>query len=593
MVSEEHLLSHLTKTFDNYKSYRKKNQEQRMIDNIRLYKSYRKNKAHIWQSNIFLSYAFTMIETIMPRIVSYLWQGDKFVSANPRGREDEIDAKVVDSLMQYQISTQIENFFLEFVEFAKTYLIQGTGIAMMPWDVANDKPTFINKDLFDVYVQPFKKHLDQMDGLFDVYDIPYDVLLERQMGGVKYNNLEKIKGTSIMTKDEQGNRERDQEVGKIQNYDPSRPLCLIYRYWGKIPVQESIDVGTGYSATRYQEALVEIGNRKQIIRNDPNPYVVPGLLPDGLRPFVVATNYTDPGEFYGIGDIEPYKDVQMEANENENQIIDNIRLITNRMWKVSKTAGIDLSNLMSYPGNIVQADDINSIEPLVQQEIPQSSFKQQDRYPSLIQQISGVSDYTQGKNAEGMTDTVGGISALIEENNMRFAFKLKVLQMSAIKDFATKQFMLSKIFIKGIEIPVRLEGDIGREWVTIAPDNLKGMYDFVPTSVSMIGNKLAKENTYIRLLDVLKGAPPVPALVQSILEQFELPNREEVMTQMYQLWGIPDPNAPIPPPIMAGQEVGGGSGVSPSQPLPLPPPAMINNAGAARSNSMQMAAGMR
>jgi hypothetical protein len=63
------------------------------------------------------------------------------------------------------------------------------------------------------------------------------------------------------------------------------------------------------------------------------------------------------------------------------------------------------------------------------------------------------------------------------------------------------------------------------------------------------------------------------------------------------MWGIPDPNAPQPPQmplngqIMAGQEAGGGSGVSPSQPpIPLPPPAMINNAGAGRSNAMQQVA---
>ena len=69
------------------------------------------------------------------------------------------------------------------------------------------------------------------------------------------------------------------------------------------------------------------------------------------------------------------------------------------------------------------------------------------------------------------------------------------------------------------------------------------------------------------------------------------------------MWGIPDPNAPQPPQMpqidpntgqpIAGLGVGGGSGVSPSQPLTLPPPAMINNAGAGRSMRMQQAAGMR
>lgn len=592
METGQKLLDHLVKTFDSYKSYRRKNVDQRLIDNIRLYKSYRKNKSNIWQSNIFLPYAFTMIETILPRIITYLWQGDKFVTATPRGREDQLDAKVVDNLVQYQINTDIENMFLEWVEFAKTYLIQGTAIAKMPWDVYADKATFTNKDLFDFYPQPFKKHLDQMDGMFEVFDIPYDVLLERRASGAPYVNLEQIKGNSVMTKDEEANKKRDQELGKVQNYDPGRPTCLIYQYWGKTPQQESIEVGTGYAATKYKESLVEIANRTHIIRNTDNPYVQPGVLPNGLRPFIVGKNYLDPGEFWGMGDIEPYKDIQDEANENENQIIDNLKLIVNRMWKVGKTAGVNLSDLISYPGNVIQADEIEQMQPLPAQELPQSAFNQQERYSNLIGQVSGVSDYSKGINAPGMSDTVGGITSLIEEANMRFAFKLKCLQMGAIKDFATKLFMLDKIFIKGLEIPVRLEGEIGKEWMTINPDNLKGMYDFVPMSVSMIGNKLAKENTYIRLLDVLKGAPPVPALIMSILEQFELPNREEVMSQMYQMWGIPDPNLPPPTLPIAGPGAGGGSGVSPSQPRTLPPPA-ISNAMAGRQNGMQMAAMMR
>jgi hypothetical protein len=212
----------------------------------------------------------------------------------------------------------------------------------------------------------------------------------------------------------------------------------------------------------------------------------------------------------------------------------------------------------------------------------------------MISNAIGVSDYSKGMNAPGMSDTVGGITSLIEEANMRFAYKIKCLQMTAIKDFAEKLFQLDQIFIKGITFPVRLEGQSGQEWVTIAPENMRTFVDIRPLPVSMIGNKLARQNTLIRLIEVLKGAPPLPTVVKGILDEFQLPNVDEIMHQMYQIWGIPEPGVEQPGiPGQQGAPLPGGaySGVPPGSPS-MPPPES-NNAQAMQNMGKKIAVGLR
>ena len=570
MLNDTQLLQYLRKKLDNYRKYRSDNSEANQIEALRLYSNYRENKVNLWQSNIFLPYIFSMIETILPRLSGYIWQGDRLVKAHPRYREDAVHADVVDNLLQYQIDTAIENLFLEMIEMMKCCLIFGNGIGKIWWDVQKDQAKFRNLDIFDFYPEPHKKYIDEMDGVFEIFDMPVDELFQMQRMGYEYQNIGQLIGSSKMAKDEDVQIKKGNEVGRMENFEPARPKALIYQYWGKIPVQESMEVGTGYSTSTFKEGLVEIGNRQYIIkcRKDAqgipeNPYATP-QDPDGFRPYIDTKNYIMPGDFWAKGDVEPVKDLQYEANEHEDALMDNIKLIMNRMWIVSPNAGIDYGQLVSYPGNIIVGDK-DEIEPLVHRDMPQSVFKQQDSFPKQIDRASGVYDYTKGGNAPGMTDTVGGITALIEEANMRFSFKIQMVQNTAIKKFAEKLFKLDKIFMKGAEIPVRLQGNKGMEWMTINPDNLAGLFDIKPVSIAMLGNKLAQQNALIKLLEIVSKSAPIPSLIESILEKFDVPNKDEVLNDMYRIWGIP-------PPGSQGMQAGGGIPVSSSRQIPPPPP---------------------
>jgi len=585
VIDDEQLLMWFQKKFELFQNHRRLNYDDNFIENNRLYESFRDNRLQLWQTNAFLSYTFSMIQTILPRIIGYIWQGDKLVTAIPKGIEDVDHARIVDDLLSWQMNSQIPNVFTEWVEFVQVYLMQGNGIGKLTWNILKDRPEFNNIDILDFYPEPYKKHINDMD-LFQAYDMPVDVLLQRsKIPGAGYQNIEKLMGTSMTTKEEQSNRRRDVEVGKIKVSEPMRPTALIYQYWGKIPVQDRIEVGIpqlGY--TKYKEGMMETGNRMYITRKiiDPqtqepmNPFSTEDD-PEGFKPYISGKNYLTPNEFWGKGDIQPNRDIQYETNETFNNIMDNVKLGMNRMWLVDRNAGIDLSTLQSYPGNVVQGNNISKegIRSLEHRDIPQSAFKVVEDMPQIMQDTVGVHDYTKGANAPGMTDTVGGITSLIEEANMRFAHKIRVLQHTAITDFAEKLYKLDKIFMKGAEIPTRLENEEGFNWQTINPDNVKGFFDFRPVPVSMIGNKLAQENTMIKLLDVLSKAPPIPPLITSILEKHDVSNVDEIMDYMMSIWGIPAQGSQGQPPQVP-QPQGGGQGI-PLRPTPanLPPQAVV------------------
>ena len=557
-IEEQKILSYLLQKKDNYTNHRKYNYDNLFLENYRLYKSYRDPQLHVWQTNIFVPYVFSMIETVLPRIVEYLWQGDKFVTTVPRdSMDDPGNAKIIDDLVNWQTDSQIENLFLEWVEMFKTYMIQGTGIGKITWDVLKDKPTFMNVDIFDMFVQPGKKYIDQMDGVFHVFDLPADIVQAKGQLGAGYKNLEGLAKTSMGTKDEEGDTVKDAEVGRVRNYEPNRKTSLIYQYWGKVPVQDSITVGIPQLGnTTYQEKLCEIANRNTLIRVSDNPYATEGK-PEGMRPFVVAKNYLDPGEFYGIGDISPIKDVQYEMNEIENSDMDNIKLAMNKMWLVGGTAGVDISNMVSYPGNVITANDPSQITPLEHKPGDHGAAKKLEHLKGIIDGSAGVFDYTKGANTPGMTDTVGGITSLIQEANARFSYKIKVLQMTAIKGFAEKLFHLDQMFIKGVGIPVRISNEEGFRWLNVNPDNIQGMYNFKPVSVSMIGNKLAKQNAMIRLLEVISKSPPLPSFIKAMMESFDLENKEEVMQELMQMWGIAQQGQGGPPGVPSPTRQGG------------------------------------
>jgi hypothetical protein len=589
LQNEEQILNYVLKTFDNYKSHRKQNFDNRFIESYKLYKSYRNSRQHEWQSNVFLPYSFSMIETVLPREVEYLWRGDKLVKAFPRERTDIPFEEVVNDLIYYQIDTQIDNLFMEMVEHFKQTLVYGTGIGVLTWNVNKNKPEFNSIDILDFYGQPHKKYIEDMDGCFRVYDRYIDYLWQLQQQGIGYINIDKM----LREQDQQNVNVEDSKkdrlavTGQNPQTESNRPSALIYEYWGKVPVQNRIDVDAGITTAKYDEMLVMIANRKYLIRAIPNPYRS-NQNPEGFRPFIVGKNYLDIGEFYSMGEIDNVKDIQHELNELENQSLDNIKLIMNRMWKVSTSAGVDLSTLVSMPGGVVIGNDINQIEQMDHNDLPPSGAQMQERLNNALQMASGVSDYTRGVNSPGMTDTVGGISALVEESNMRFSLKIKILQMTSVRQFAEKLFQLDQLFIDSAELPVRLEGQEGLKWVMVNKDNLKGMYDFKPVGISLIGNKIARQNTLIRMLDVLAKAPPIPGLIKQILDEFEFPNTEEIMQQMQNLWG--QPLASLESPSFGSSMGGMGAGGNPSAPPPLPP---LNNIQEAQGMSNQLAANTR
>jgi len=121
-----------------------------------------------------------------------------------------------------------------------------------------------------------------------------------------------------------------------------------------------------------------------VIRDELSP------LPLDKYPFIPFFDQAVPFERWGIGETEPIIDLQDEENTTRNQRIDEKNLSIHNMWVVSKMAGVDYKTIVSKPGGIILANDINGIRELQKQNITQDSIEEINLIQADIKKATGV-----------------------------------------------------------------------------------------------------------------------------------------------------------------------------------------------------------
>jgi hypothetical protein len=96
-VENEKLAAEIGKKVSNFINWREPF-KQKWDRYYKLYRSYLEKKNYPWQSNIFVPYAFSTVETIVPRLVSTKPQ----VDAMPREKQDQVYAELQSAIIDYE-----------------------------------------------------------------------------------------------------------------------------------------------------------------------------------------------------------------------------------------------------------------------------------------------------------------------------------------------------------------------------------------------------------------------------------------------------------------------------------------------------------
>lgn len=460
----------------------------------RLYAIYRtslEETAYPWQSNIFVPYSFSTIETVAPRMLNAKPQIDTM----PRQPDDVPYAKTMNNLLDFEWEMMGMDEVL--ADAVKEMLIYGTTIFKVFWlneDTTKTKRVNVDDAFPDlglvedevtenVYDAPVVENIDLYDFFWDTRAIDiedarwcvhrmyrtYEHLEEQQKQGI-YKNVKLLEDMKTeLIDDEKANRRRTMGLSMPVDIEESegKQMVELLEYWE-------------------DDRVVTVANREIVIRDEKNPYR------HGRKPFVKMVDQNVPHEFAGIGELEPIETLQYELNSRRNQRLDNVTLALNRMWIISTSAGVDEDELVSDAGGVIHTTDINGIKEIHMPDVTASSYKEEVEVKADIQQATGVSDFTRGVGSESLgNDTATGISLIQEAGNSRFKLKIRNMEQ-ALKKIGRFMVDLNEQFMSEEKI-IRVMGDEGAEFLTIRPEDMQGNLDVrVEAGSSMPSNEAVR-----------------------------------------------------------------------------------------------------
>ena len=429
---------------------------ERFNDQEELYRSYINPANYPNKARVFDPRVFRVIETVTPRMVANEPSGSFY----PQEKGDMGVAHILNSLIKYD--WRRADMFPKLVNFVKSMLIFGTAFGRCYWDfreedkvrmkpknvngrmvwtptsketvkvTAFDGPNFECLNIYDCFPDPNATNMENMRWFIYRRFRTIDELESENetRGGEYYKNLDKLK--ELMNVDKENKKGKSTEPTDLNFREHRRIMLSTQEYIGEDESNPDIVILRRFTKDSWCDYIPEYD---LIIREIDNPYF------HGLIPIVYGVDYPYPGDLFGMGEIEPIERIQRAINAVLNQRLDNVQLTLNTMWKVKKGAGVDMHTIISKPGNVITANDIDGIQQVATPDVTGGTFVQTMNYlTSSLQNGSGITDYTTGINDSSNTanSTATGTRLIQQEANAQFKLKLQLFNHMVIQPIANQ-----------------------------------------------------------------------------------------------------------------------------------------------------------
>jgi len=383
----------------------------------KLYRSWRDVTTTPFKSNIFVPYIFSIVESVVPKMLGTIFNTRPILSVISRKSAAEGMAILLERLLEYQLDEEQLELFSKILEFFKETAIYGTSFAKIIPKFSDDELVSFNYidieplDLFNVFPDYRAKSVRRMKHIIQLAYMDYDELQRLYEQGFYTNVPELLNHTESMANVDQFKKDRLSSVGILDEYgfDNNRNIVEVLEYWDR-------------------DKIIVIGAKNFVLKIEDNPF-------QGLLPFIMARYIPVQHELYGIGIPEVAENLQEELNSVRNQRMDNVNLIINRMWIANKYADIDFDNMISYPGNVILSNDVNAIKPLDTRDVTKSAYMEEDIIKRDMDTATGEYSYSKGEPPE-RRETATGIIRLQQASNIRFDTIIKMLEFTVLRSIA-------------------------------------------------------------------------------------------------------------------------------------------------------------
>ena len=309
--------------------------------------------------------------------------------------------------------------------------------------------------------------------------------------------------------------EPDQDL-TIYNDDKVR----LTKYYGLVPRElleaEGVDVEED---SKYVEAIVVIANGGTLLKAEANPY----MMKD--RPVVAFPWDVVPGRFWGRGVCEKGYNSQKALDTELRARIDALSLTIHPMLAIDATRLPRGARPEVRPGKMIltNGDPREVLQPFNFGQVGQITFAQAASLQQMVQQATGAVDSAGLAGNVNGEATAAGISMSLGAIIKRHKRTLINFQQSFLLPFVTKA---------------------AHRYMQFDPENYPvADYKFNATSTLGIIAREYEVTQLVQLLQTMKQDSPLyPVLIQSIIDNMNLSNREELIATMQQA-SQPNPQA--------------------------------------------------
>jgi DNA-binding phage protein len=238
----------------------------------------------------------------------------------------------------------------------------------------------------------------------------------------------------------------------------------------------------------------------QMLLSDP----VPLDSPIG-RPYQCGVSTIEAHRVIPAGSVQLGEQLQAEANDIANQRLDNVKLALNKGFRVQRNKGTDLAAMRrSYPGRVILTDDINSIVPDEIRDVTSSSFAEQDRINSDMDDIVGGFSQASVASNRALNQTVGGMEMISNSSNALTGYIVRTFVETWVEPVLNDIIRL----IQEYESDENIQKFVGDRQVEMNPENmLKGMSASVSVGFGNLDPKM-KVQSMTQALGVLAQVTP-------------------------------------------------------------------------------------
>jgi len=310
--------------------------------------------------------------------------------------------------------------------------------------------------------------------------------------------------------------EPDQDL-TVYNDDKVR----LTKYYGLVPKQlleEATDEDVD-SDSAYVEAIVVIANGGVLLKAEPNPY----MMQD--RPVVAFPWDVVPSRFWGRGVCEKGYNSQKALDTELRARIDALSLTIHPMLAIDATRLPRGSRPEVRPGKMIltNGDPREVLQPFNFGQVGQITFAQAASLQQMVQQATGAVDSAGIAGQVNGEATAAGISMSLGAIIKRHKRTLINFQQSFLLPFVTKA---------------------AHRYMQFDPENYPvADYKFNATSTLGIIAREYEVTQLVQLLQTMKQDSPLyPVLIQSIIDNMNLSNRDELIAAMQQA-SQPNPEA--------------------------------------------------